>query len=126
MRRLCAKDGVRRFKLSMRILSGRLEEGPALLRGSHGGGGAGQRAPDGGGPELGEGGQGGVPADAVPGAGLGLVPAEHVLARFERFFGADSRPAQVTVAGEQGQGQGGHQCAVGLAKLGPPGIVQPK
>ena len=33
-------------------------------------------------PELGEGGQGGVPAEPVPGAGLGLVPAEHVLSRF--------------------------------------------
>ena len=42
---------------------------------------AGERVADGGGPELGEGGQGGVQADAVPAPGLGLVPAEHVLAR---------------------------------------------
>ena len=47
---------------------------------------AGQRAADGAGAELGEGGQGGVPADAVPAPGLALVPAEHVLARFERFL----------------------------------------
>jgi AbiV family abortive infection protein len=33
MRALCAKDGVRRFKLSMRIMS-ELLEGPALLQGS--------------------------------------------------------------------------------------------
>ena len=52
----------------------------AVVAGDAGGGGqgdgAGECAPDGGGPELGEGGQGGVPADPVPGAGLGLpVPS---------------------------------------------------
>ena len=47
---------------------------------------AGQGVADGGGAELGEGGQGGVPADPVPGAGLGLVPAESVFAEFEIFF----------------------------------------
>jgi len=36
--------------------------------------------------ELGEGGQGGVPADPVPCPDLGLVPAQHVLSRFERFL----------------------------------------
>jgi hypothetical protein len=41
--------------------------------------GAGECAADGGGAQLGQGGQGGVPADPVPGAGLGLVPAEDVL-----------------------------------------------
>jgi hypothetical protein len=35
---------------------------------------AGERVADGGGPELSEGGQGGVPAGAVPAPGLGLVP----------------------------------------------------
>ena len=48
---------------------------------------AGQGAADGGGAQWG---QGGVSADAVPGAGLGLVPAEGVLAGREGFF---DRPA---------------------------------
>src|SRR6266851_405138 len=47
---------------------------------------AGEGGLDGGGPELGEGGQRGVPADRVPGAGLGLVPAEGVLSRSESSF----------------------------------------
>src|SRR5712691_5243674 len=41
---------------------------------------------DGGGPELGECGQGGVLADRVVCPGLGLVPAEGVLSRFEGDF----------------------------------------
>jgi hypothetical protein len=45
-----------------------------------------QGVADGGLAELGERGQGGVPADGVPGPGLALVPAKHVLARFERFL----------------------------------------
>jgi hypothetical protein len=53
---------------------------------------AGERVADGGAPELGEGGQGGVAADAVPAPGLGLVPAEHVLARFERFLYRPAAP----------------------------------
>src|SRR5512142_2333441 len=53
---------------------------------------AGECVADGGGPELGEGGQGGVPADAVPAPGLGLVPAERVLARFERFLYRPAAP----------------------------------
>src|SRR5712691_9332741 len=60
-----------------------------VLAGGCGGGegdGAGEGGLDGGGPELGEGGQGGVPADRVPGAGLALVPAEGVLSRFESGF----------------------------------------
>ena len=40
---------------------------------------AAQGVADGGVAELGEGGQGGVPADGVPGPGLGLVPAEQSL-----------------------------------------------
>ena len=48
---------------------------------------AGERSLDGRGPELGEGGQRGVPVDRVPGAGLGLVPAERVLSRSESSFG---------------------------------------
>ena len=55
---------------------------------------AGECVADGGGPELGQGGQGGVPADAVPAPGLGLVPAEHVFSRFERFL---SRPLLIPV-----------------------------
>ena len=45
-------------------------------------------------PELREGGQGGVPADPVPCPGLGLVPAQHVLSRFERFL---SQPPLIPV-----------------------------
>ena len=45
-----------------------------------------QGAADGDVAELGEGGQRGVPADPLEGPDLGLVPAEHVLARFERFL----------------------------------------
>ncbi len=47
---------------------------------------AGERGLDGGGPQLGEGGQRGGPAERVPGPGLGLIPAEGVLPRFERYF----------------------------------------
>ena len=47
---------------------------------------AAQGVADGGLAELGERGQGGVPADGVPGPGLALVPAEHVLSGFERFL----------------------------------------
>src|SRR6266542_1628389 len=64
---------------------------------------AGERAADGGGPELGEGREGGVPADAVPGAGLRLVPAEDVLARFERFFYGPAAPGDGDEAGHGGR-----------------------
>ncbi len=37
-------------------------------------------------PQLRQGGQGGVPADRVPGPGLGLVPAQEVLPGLERLF----------------------------------------
>src|SRR5260370_20884708 len=60
-----------------------------VLAGGCGGGegdGAGEGGLDGGGPELGEGGQGGVPADRVPGAGPGPGPAEGVLSRFGSGF----------------------------------------
>jgi len=63
--------------------------GRGACRGVRGGGqgdGAGERGADGDRPELGEGGQDGVPADRVPGAGLGLVPAEGVFPRFESLF----------------------------------------
>ncbi len=55
------------------------------------GGGAGegdvaaQVVADGGLPQLGQGGQGGVPADRIPGAGLALVPAQ-VLPGLERLL----------------------------------------
>ena len=70
---------------------------------------------------------------AVPGAGLGLVPAEHVLSRFERFLhrpaapgdgdevrhgrrAAGRRPAQVEgVAGPGGRSAGG---SAGLPRAG--------
>jgi hypothetical protein len=52
--------------------------------------------------ELGEGGQDGVPADPGEGPDLGLVPAEHVLARFERFHG----PAAPGNGDEVRQGRG--------------------
>ena len=45
-------------------------------------------------PQLRQGGQGGVPADRVPGAGLALVPAKEVLPGLERFF---SRPLLIPV-----------------------------
>jgi hypothetical protein len=47
---------------------------------------AAQRVADGGVAELGERGQGGVPAEGVPGAGLGLVPAQDVLSGLERLL----------------------------------------
>ena len=62
---------------------------------------AAQGVADGGVAELGEGGQGGVPADRVPGARLGLVPAEHVFPRFERFF---HRPPAACDGDEIGHG----------------------
>ena len=45
-----------------------------------------QAVADGGVAELGHGGQGGMPADPVPEPDLGLVPAEDVFSRFERFL----------------------------------------
>jgi hypothetical protein len=53
-----------------------------------------QRAADGGGAELGEGGQCSVPADGLEEPGLGLVPGQDVLSRLERFF---SRPLLIPV-----------------------------
>ncbi|MGH3124991.1 MAG: hypothetical protein ACRDND_28750, partial [Streptosporangiaceae bacterium] len=47
---------------------------------------AAQGVADGGVAELGEGGQGGVPAGRVPGAGLALVPAQDVFSGLERFL----------------------------------------
>jgi hypothetical protein len=47
---------------------------------------AAQGVADGGLAEPGQGGQRGVPAGAFPGAGLGLVPAQHVLPGPERFL----------------------------------------
>jgi hypothetical protein len=54
-----------------------------------------QRAADGGGAELGEGGQCSVPADGLEEPGLGLIPAVHVFSRFERFLYRQRRPAMV-------------------------------
>ena len=86
---------------------GVVDGGAAVVRVLAGGGGqldgAAQGASDGGGPELGEGGQGGVPADGVEGAGLALVPAEHVLARSVRFR---CRPAPPGDGDEVGHGGG--------------------
>ena len=56
--------------------------------------GAGQGRLDGDGPELGEGGQGGVPVEGVPGECLGLVPAEGILSRLESGF---SQPLLIPV-----------------------------
>src|SRR5271166_2545614 len=53
---------------------------------------AAQGVADGGVAELGEGGQGGVPTGRVPGPGLGLVPAEHVLPGFERLLAGPAPP----------------------------------
>ena len=64
---------------------------------------AGERGLDGGGPQLGEGGQRGVPADRVPGAGLGLVPAEGILSGFESYF---YWPAAACDGDEVGHGRG--------------------
>ena len=55
---------------------------------------SGEGGPGGGGAQLGEGGQGGVPVDRVPGAGLGLVPAEGVFPGPESSF---SRPPLIPV-----------------------------
>ena len=55
---------------------------------------AGERGLDGGGPQLGEGGQRGVPAERVPGPGLALVPAEGVFPGPESSF---SRPLLIPV-----------------------------
>src|SRR2546430_2624570 len=59
---------------------------------------------DGGVAGLGEGGQGGVTADRVPGAGLALVPARQVLSRFERFLG---RPPAACDGDEERHGRRG-------------------
>lgn len=70
---------------------------PALGRGGRGDVTA-KRVADGGVAELGERGQGGVPADRVPGARLGLVPAGHVLSGLERFLAGASaarRPCRI-------------------------------
>src|SRR6266498_6056553 len=55
---------------------------------------AGERGLDGGGPQLGQGGQRGVPAERVVRPGLALVPAEGVLPRLESYF---SRPLLIPV-----------------------------
>ena len=63
----------------------------------------GEGGPGCGGAQLGEGGQGGVPADRVPGAGLGLVPGEGVFPGPEcRFYW----PAASRYGDEIGQGRG--------------------
>lgn len=62
-----------------------------------------ERAPDGGGPELGEDGQGGVPEGPGPAAGLALISSEHVLAGFEGLFHG---PAASGDGDEAGHGHG--------------------
>jgi hypothetical protein len=64
---------------------------------------AGECTADGGGVQLGQGRQGGVPADAVPATGLGPVPVEGVLAGGERVF---DRPAAPGDGNEIGHGGG--------------------
>jgi hypothetical protein len=78
----------------MRLCPGRCQGRPARLRGGKGdlavqGGADGEVA------ELGEGGQGGVPADPLEGPQLGLVPAECILPGLERFFYRPAPPAIV-------------------------------
>ena len=93
-------------------LEGALGNMKAILRGSDGGrsggrrggeAGAGERGLDGGGAQLGEGGQRGVPADRVVFPGLALVPAEGVLPRLEsRLYG----PPAAGDGDEIGHGRG--------------------
>jgi hypothetical protein len=68
--------------------------GPRLIGDCGEGDGAGQGGADGGGPDLGERGQGCVPALGGEGSGLGLIPAERVLSAAERGF---SRPLLIPV-----------------------------
>ena len=67
---------------------------------------AAQGVADGDAAELSEGGQGGVPADGVPGAGLALVPAEHVLPGFEGFFCWPAAPGDGDEACHRGEDPG--------------------
>ena len=69
---------------------------------------AGERGLDGGGPQLGEGGQRGVPAERVPGPGLGLIPAEGVLPRFERYFAPTGTSAAARCPLRKGGGSAVH------------------
>src|SRR6266700_7489390 len=64
---------------------------------------AGERGLDGGGPQLGQRGQRGVPADRVVRPGLALVPAEGVLPRLESYF---YWPAAACDRDEIGHGRG--------------------
>jgi hypothetical protein len=76
-----------------------LAAGAVVTARAGGGGGEGdvaaQVVADGGLPQLGQGGQGGVPADRIPGAGLALVPAQDVLRVGDRLRGFDRLPAEV-------------------------------
>src|SRR6266702_6340308 len=70
------------------LTDGRLADGGRSGGRRGGEAGAGERGLDGGGAQLGEGGQRGVPADRVVFPGLALVPAEGVLPRLEsRLYG---------------------------------------
>jgi hypothetical protein len=64
--------------------------------------GAGEGGADGCGPELGEDGQDGVPADRVVCPGLGGVPAEGVLSRFDGFLRGPAAPCDGDEAGHGG------------------------
>jgi hypothetical protein len=72
------------------IYSGQVRSAGGVLARGRGGaedaGAAGEGGLDGGGPELGERGQRGMPADRVVCPGLGLVPAEGVLPGSESSF----------------------------------------
>jgi hypothetical protein len=74
--------------------------GAVAVAGTAGAGGGGQGDDAGDGvadgdlAQLGEGGQGGVPADRIPGPGLALVPAQDALSGLERLL---SRPLLIPV-----------------------------
>src|SRR6266498_5126185 len=76
------------------LTDGRLADGGRSGGRRGGEAGVGERGLDGGGAQLGEGGQRGVPADRVGFPGLALVPAEGVLPRLESYF---SRPLLIPV-----------------------------
>ena len=86
---LAAGDGKWRVAgvyLQVSAVDGGFFRGGGSIRHGREPGGAGEGRLDGDGPDLGEGGQGGVPVDRGPGPGLGLVPAVRVLPGPERNF----------------------------------------
>jgi hypothetical protein len=83
-----------------------LEVGPGSRWGRARGGGGGED-PGAGVAELGQCGQGGVPVDRGVGAGLGLVPAQDVLAGLEGFLHGPAAPGDGDQVGQGGQGEVG-------------------